>query len=74
MPIYIEEDDQPANTIACVILAFLILAIVGVVGCLLLDREPIKERQQVVLIKSIGVWHQYTVDGKNVIVTYQESR
>jgi hypothetical protein len=55
-------------------LYFVLIGIISVFGLSLLDRQPIKERQQVVLIKSIGVWHQYTVDGKNVIVTYQESK
>jgi hypothetical protein len=38
----------------------------------LLDREPIKERQQYVVIKSIGVYHKYIVDGKNVKIEYEE--
>jgi hypothetical protein len=73
MPIYIEEENKDTSLVAYAALV-IILIIIGAVGYLLLDQEPIKERQQVVLIKSIGVWHQYTVDGKNVIVTYQESK
>jgi hypothetical protein len=62
------------NNLISLLLVAMIMMVIGFVGKNLLDREPIKERQQVVLIKSIGVWHQYTVDGKNVIVTYQESK
>jgi quercetin dioxygenase-like cupin family protein len=72
MPIYIEEEKE-TKAIVYIMLIVIAMVIAGV-GISILDREPIKERKQVVLIKSIGVWHQYTVDGKNVIVTYQESK
>jgi hypothetical protein len=61
-------------------IAFIGWLIVASLSCIMfalllspfIDREPIKERQQVVLIKSIGVWHKYIVDGKSVIVEYEE--
>jgi hypothetical protein len=60
------------NNLISLLLVAMILMVIGFVGKNLLDREPIKERQQVVLIKSVGVWHKYIVDGKSVIVEYEE--
>jgi hypothetical protein len=57
--------------IGCMILTLLI-GTVAIGGLFLLDREPIKERQQYVIIKSVGVEHKYLVDGKNVRVGYED--
>jgi predicted nucleic acid binding AN1-type Zn finger protein len=53
--------------------ALFIFAFYCVLGAInLLDREPVKERQQYVVIKSVGVYHKYVVDGKNVRIEYEE--
>jgi hypothetical protein len=49
------------------------IGIMVLIGKFFLDREPLKERQQYVIIKSVGVYHKYIVDGKNVIVEYEEA-
>jgi hypothetical protein len=60
------------NNLISLLLVAMILMVIGFVGKNLLDREPIKERQQYVVIKSVGVYHKYVVDGRNVRVEYEE--
>jgi hypothetical protein len=60
------------NNLISLLLVAMILMVIGFVGKNLLDREPVKERQQYVVIKSVGVWHKYIVDGKSVIVEYED--
>jgi len=70
MPIYIEEEKERI-TIKVIIVVLAAIA-ASMVAYLLLDREPIKERQQYVIIKSVGVDHKYIVDGKAVRIEYEE--
>jgi hypothetical protein len=56
--------------IATALFIFAFYCVLGAIN--LLDREPIKERQQYVIIKSVGVYHKYIVDGKNVYIEYED--
>jgi hypothetical protein len=72
MEFYKNEVTLDKNLAIAYLLIVAIITAIACIGISLLDQEPIKERQQVVLIKSIGVWHKYIVDGKSVIVEYEE--
>jgi hypothetical protein len=60
------------NNLISLLLVAMILMVIGFVGKNLLDRDPVKERQQYVIIKSVGVYHKFEVDNKNVRIEYEE--
>lgn len=57
---------------------FLIALIILIVSCVIMmlfitnGEEPIKQRKQIVIIKSVGVEHVYEVDGERVKIEYTE--
>lgn len=62
------------NQIASILGALTILTIC-LIGYSSVDNtpEPIKERKQIVIIKSLGVDHVYEVDNRTVRVEYEDA-
>jgi hypothetical protein len=69
MPIYIEEEQE---SVIPYVLLVIVLIVIAAVGYLLLDREPVKERQALCVVTSNGWEHIYPVNGRNVKLIYED--